>query len=133
MEQDSGQKTAKPRINRGVLVLFLLFVIVVIFSVIHDQEEANSKVQAPKNAPRTLRGTYWCGNTFDDAGYIRIAANHADKEALAGLLARGKAFQVEGGTTVSAGVEIDAGISSVTVESGSQIGRTCYIPTRALK
>jgi hypothetical protein len=131
VEQGSDQKETKPGTNRGVLVLFLLFVIVVLFSVLHDQESA--KPQASRSATRTLRGTYWCGNTFDEAGYIGIAVSHGDKEALAGLLARGDAFQVEGGTTVSAGLEIDAGISSVTIESGSQIGRTCYISTRALQ
>jgi len=81
----------------------------------------------------SLRGTYWCGESFDDAGEIGTAVSRGDTAALAGLLARGSAFQVEGGTRVISGGEIDMGISLVHIASGFQSGRKCYISTRALE
>jgi hypothetical protein len=81
---------------------------------------------------RSLRGTYWCGESFDDAALIGIAVSRGDTAAIAGLLERGKAFQVEGGTRVTSGGEIDMGISLVHIESGYQVGRKCYISTNAL-
>ena len=71
--------------------------------------------------------------TLDDAMNVGIAVRNSDTPALAGLLARGKAFEVAEGTQVHSGGEIDYGICLVNIESGSQIGRRCYIPTNALR
>jgi hypothetical protein len=81
----------------------------------------------------TVRGTYWCGRSFDDAGMIGVAVSRGDTAALAGLIARGNAFQVEGGTRVISGGEVEMGISLVHVESGFQAGQKCYIATNALR
>jgi hypothetical protein len=80
----------------------------------------------------TLRATYWCGVTFDDAGMIGVAVYHKDTMALAGLLGRGKAFQVEQGTRIVTGGS-DMGISLGFIQSGFQAGRKCYISTNALE
>ena len=82
---------------------------------------------------RTLRATYWCAESFDDAGQIAIAVSRSDTAAIAGMLARGNAFQVERGTQVVTGGETDMGLSLVHIESGFQAGRKCYLPTNALR
>jgi hypothetical protein len=88
-----------------------------------------------KTAPgqKTVRAAYWCGVSFDDAGMVGVAVSRGDTAALAGLLARGNAFQVEAGTRVISGGEIDMGISLVHIDSGFQAGRKCYISTNALR
>lgn len=87
----------------------------------------------PASGSMTVRATYWCGQSFNDAGEVQLAVARGDSQALAGLLSRGNAFQVEGGTRVISGGEIEMGISLVHVESGFQAGRKCYISTRALE
>lgn len=59
--------------------------------------------------------------------------SRGDRAAIAGMLARGKAFQVERGVRVVTGGEIDMGISLAHIESGFQAGRKCYISTNALE
>ena len=71
--------------------------------------------------------------SLDDAGQVGIAVHDGDTAALAGLLARGRAFQVESGTRVVAAGGDSMGISSPHIESGVQAGRDCYISTRALQ
>ena len=90
--------------------------------------DANEKVWdygPKKTAPgqKTVRGTYWCGVSFDDAGMVGVAVSRGDTAALAGLLARGNAYQVEAGTRVISGGEIEMGISLVHIDSGFQAGR----------
>ena len=52
--------------------------------------------------------------------------------ALAGLLARDRAFQVEEGTRVDAIVDADMGIVASRISSGFHVGEACYISRRAL-
>jgi hypothetical protein len=49
------------------------------------------------------------------------------------MIARGSAFQVEGGTRVVSGGEVDMGISLMHVDSGYHAGEKCYISTNALE
>jgi hypothetical protein len=88
---------------------------------------------SPSGGERAVRATYWCGESFEDAGQIGLAVANGDTPAIAGMLTRGKAFQVEGGTRVLSGGEIDMGISLVHITSGFQSGRKCYITTNALR
>jgi hypothetical protein len=99
-----------------------------------DSTSATSSTQtATMHGPKSLRAPFWCGNTFDDAGQIGIAVSRKDVAAIAGLMAREHAFEIDEGTRVVSGGEIGYGISRVHVESGFQAGRECYLPTNALQ
>ena len=144
------QKTsARAWVVRGGFVLFVLSILsllIVIFrfhpptptpapraaAVRNDTDKVWNYGPKKTSGAMTLRGTYWCGETFDDAARIGIAVNRSDTAALAGLLARGNAFQVEKGTRVVSGGIVDMGISLVIINSGFQSGRKCYISTNAL-
>ena len=95
-------------------------------------EQATSKSGERKSAERRVRGIFWCADNFDDAGEIGIAVTRGDTAAVAGMLARGKAFQVEEGTLMTGG-EVDRGISLVHVDSGFHAGQKCYRSTNALE
>jgi hypothetical protein len=125
-----------------VLFMAIAFVMLLIFGHTSDQQQGSStpssvsRISAialtPEDGSKTLRGTCWCGERFDDAMEIGMAVNRGDTAAVFGLLTRGKAFQVEGGTKVFSAGE-DMGISTVLVKSGLQTGRKCYISTNALE
>jgi hypothetical protein len=118
-----------------VLCIFVLFVITLVIGFLAEQPHTTStpSPSSSTSGVRTLRGRYWCAESLDDAGQIGIAVTRGDTAAIAGMLARGKAFEVEKGTRVMSGGEIDMGISLTHVLSGYQVGRECYIPTRALE
>jgi hypothetical protein len=119
----------------AVLAIFALFVFLVIVfgSGSSGSQQSPGVTSVSASGIKTLRTTYWCGESFDDAGRIGIAVARGDTAALAGLLARGKAFQVAEGTSFVTGGEIDMGISLVRIESGYHAGRKCYVPTRVLQ
>ena len=113
----------------GVLVLGL----VAIINAASGTSSPSPAKAAEESRDKTIRATFWCGVDFDDAGHIATAVSRGDTAAIAGLLARGRAFQVEEGTRVHDAGWPDMGISTVYIESGSQVGRNCYISTNALR
>lgn len=114
----------------AVIVVLVSVGIVVFFIAVSATERP-----IPHSAPgaRRIAETYWCGVEMDDAVEVGMAVKRGDTAAIAGLISRGKAYQVEAGTEVSQGIEIDFGISAVVVDSGYHVGRRCYIPTRAIR
>jgi hypothetical protein len=131
-ELQPPKRGATGKVILGIIVFLVITVLTGCSSEEHHTT-SNSSPSSSKSGVRTVRGTYWCAENFDDAGQIGIAVTRGDTAAIAGMLARGKAFQVEEGTLVVTGGEIDMGISRVHIESGFQAGRDCYISTNALK
>jgi hypothetical protein len=131
--QPSGIPEKTKPLTWVVLGIFVLFGLLLIIGFLSPSPTRTVTAQNSGAGAKALRGTYWCGVTFEDARRISIAVSRQDTMAVAGLLARGQAFEVEAGTRVVSGGEIDMGISLATIESGFQMGRKCYISTRALQ
>jgi hypothetical protein len=135
---EARQEPPAPKRSVAPVVILGVLALLVIIRIVGSAEKTEGPTSTPSpssstSGERTVRGTYWCGVSFDDAGQIGIAVHDGDTAAIAGMLSRGKAFQVEGGTRVVAGGGNDKGISLVHIESGFQAGRDCYISTRALQ
>ena len=131
-EPQPPKKSVAPMVILGVVAFFVI--ILIAGSLAEKTETTSTPSPLPSTSGvRTVRGTYWCGESFDDAVQIGMAVHDGDTAALAGMLSRGNAFQVEGGTRVVTGGGNDMGISFAHIESGFQAGRGCYISTRALQ
>jgi hypothetical protein len=84
------------------------------------------------NGERTVRGAYWCADSYEGAMWIAVAVRDNDAQALRGLIVRGKAFEVEKGTRMI-GAGSTGGVFTGVIESGAHIGRKCYFSTNALE
>jgi hypothetical protein len=74
-----------------------------------------------------------CGRSLDDAMLMWQAVKRKDIEGVRGLIARGKAFEVQDGTEVRVMGGGDFGISPAIVETGAHVGDTCWAPDNDLK
>jgi hypothetical protein len=123
----------------GIVGFYVIIILVNMGEHLLETRQASSELppdsinEGSQSGTKTVRGRYWCTESFDDAGQIGAAVTRGDSAAIAGMLARGKAFQVESGTRVVTGSETGMGISLVHIESGFQAGRKCYISTNTLK
>ena len=135
--QTMSQQSRRPYIivTLGSLAVLVLVVVLIALSSLDksDTSQPSTVRSSSESGPKTLRATYWCGESFDDAGQIGLSVSRGDTTAIAGMIARGVAFQVEKDTEVTGGAKSDMGISLVHIDSGFQAGRKCYIATNALK
>jgi len=72
-----------------------------------------------------------CGKEKLETALAYKAIQDGDKAGVAGLVARGDADYLESGTAVHAFAE-DGELSRVSVTSGTDLGKQCWIPTKML-
>ena len=72
-----------------------------------------------------------CGKEKLETALAYKAIQDGDKAGVAGLVARGDVDYLESGTTVHAFAE-DGEFSRVSVTSGTDLGKQCWMPTKML-
>ena len=125
-QQQQARRSQPAKTSAGakvVLVLILAFMaMLVLGSCLSDHPGAGSA-----SATATARITCYGATSLDDVAPVLEAYVHSDVAALAGLLARGKAIELEQGTRVTVVGARDAGVTPVLIDSGFHAGQRCYV------
>ena len=129
------EQTKRAACGSGWGITFLTFAIVGVLVIIASLPGGGDVTSTSTSTAgeKIVRATCWCAEGFEDAAEVWLAVGRGDTRAVAGLLARGKAYQVDAGTTVLDTGVSDAGIAGAIVKSGLHAGRRCYIAASALQ
>lgn len=123
----SGQTDMKV----GLLGCFGVFAVVLIIVILSNMGDEKAVTVEKQWAETTIAA--FCAHDEDDARLAARAVANSDKEALAGLVARGKIFPVAAGVRLHSIISEDRGLAMVRLESGASIGESCWIPTPFLR
>ena len=111
---------------KHIIFLTAVFLAIGVFFSMKNRGDGEAPRQA-ESKERVIRQACFCAPSQGDVGTLYRAIAAADTEAVAGLLARGKALRLAEGTRVRmAGVM--SGEAYVRILSGYQAGETCWIP-----
>lgn len=98
---------------------------------------ATASSPATRSAPATPAtytlgsGGALCGKEKLETALAYRAVQNGDKAGALGLVARGEVDYLEPGTTVHA-FSVDGEFSGVSVTSGTNLGKQCWVPTKML-
>ena len=124
------------------IVLLLMCGSLVLIVVSSSRTDPNRPSPTPDIADRTTADTFpasrtvtvesYCGESEDKVSELYSVIASGDMAAAAGLVTRGAAFRLVKGTRVTPATQ-DGKLSHVTVESGFEYGKDCWIPTALLR
>jgi len=95
------------------------------------QTETKNEEDAEIETKGTFPVAWFCAIERLDATKIYVAIRDRDSSAIAGLVDRGQAFEVNVGDHFTSISRTDSfGLAAVYITSGYHIGQTCYLPGR---
>ena len=96
-----------------------------------SETETKNEEEAAVDTKGTFPIAWFCATERLGATKIYVALRDRDSSAVAGLVDRGQAFEVNVGDHFTSLSRIDSfGIAAVYITSGYHVGQTCYLPGR---
>jgi hypothetical protein len=132
------EQPSKPGSMLGAIVFFFICVVVVLVALAAggdlSRRMGDSKTDAPvaESSKRTVSLTTACSKSIGDAASLVAAYSARDLDAVDGLVLRGKAIVLKEGTTVDV-LNRDGSIVGVYIDTGSNIGESCWLPESFLR